>query len=990
MDYQSLSKEELISELHQLQQKYNSAFASFGTEIARHKQEIEYLGRDKVLLQAIINETADAIYVKDTQGRYILFNHAAEIFTGRKAEDVLCKDDTFLFSEEEAEVIMAGDRKVIEEGIVKTYEEFATSAQGEATTFLSTKGPVFSNGKPFGLFGIARNITERKRVEESLRKSEDLFHQAFHGSPSPMTIATRVDGRYIAVNNSFLRLIELDHDAVIGKKGDELGLIDSVERDKIRKVLQDKGQILNVEVLAKSKSGRPLYLLTSIENTELAGQQCTITTMLDITERKQIELILQEKTNEIEAQNEEYEQINEELTQTNQELFEAKEKAEESEETYRMLFESINDAVFISELTDDGLPGKFIRVNDIACQRLGYTQDELLNKTPFEISSEKAKQNLSHKIQNIVELKHAILETEHVTKDGKIIPVEVSTQIAQFKNKRIFHSIARDITDRNRAAEALKLSEDKFRKAFLINPDAITINRLADGTYVSINNGFTQIFEYSEDEVLGKTSREINMWHNYSDRALFVQGVQSKGSIKNFEAKFNSKSGKIIDGLVFSSIIELDGSPHILTITRDITDRKQAEIGLIEKAEEIEAQNEEYQQLNEELVQTNEELQEAKERAEQSDQLKTAFLQNMSHEIRTPMNAIMGFSDLLVKQYNNRAKLERFSQIINQRCADLLDIINGILDVAKIESGQLPVNIEECKLEPLFFEISLFFKEFQKRQNKDHINFNAQLNCGAYGTVIRADKVKIKQILINLISNAFKFTDNGNIEAGCKLDDNQKLVFYVSDTGIGIPPDKQDFIFERFAQLESTPGRLYGGTGLGLSIVKGLIDVLGGKIWLESVPEKGTTFYFNFPYETEDYLSHEQPLSNKQGEFNFSDKTVLIVEDDKYNVDYLKEVLEETGIEIIHSFYGSEAVQISKSQKLDIVLMDIRLPDIDGYSAVRMIRKYKPDLKIIAQTAYAASEDKEKAINSGCNDYISKPVKKDDLLSLISKHLTEQ
>jgi signal transduction histidine kinase len=432
-----------------------------------------------------------------------------------------------------------------------------------------------------------------------------------------------------------------------------------------------------------------------------------------------------------------------------------------------------------------------------------------------------------------------------------------------------------------------------------------------------------------------------------------------------------------------------DGSILWHGIISDITERKKAEIELKEKSDEIEMQNEEYQQLNKELIHTNEELKKAKEHAEQSDHLKTAFLQNMSHEIRTPMNAIMGFSELLVRQYNNKAKLEQYSQIITQRCADLLDIINEILDVAKIESGQLPVKIEECNLNSLFSEISAFFNGYLKRQEKQHLNFDVKINCGTHSTIIRADKIKVKQIFINLIDNAFKFTDHGEIQAGCILDNNQQLLFYVSDSGVGIPPDKQDFIFERFAQLEPTPGRIYGGTGLGLSIVKGLSDLLGGKIWLESVPKKGTTFYFNFPYEIVDCLPNEQIENVAQAKFNFSGKTILIVEDDQYNADYLKEVLDETGIKIIHTFYGNEAIQISKSQKLDLVLMDIRLPDIDGYTATQSIRKSKPDLKIIIQTAYAASEDKEKAIDTGCNDYISKPVKSDVLLSIIDKHLSD-
>lgn len=238
-------------------------------------------------------------------------------------------------------------------------------------------------------------------------------------------------------------------------------------------------------------------------------------------------------------------------------------------------------------------------------------------------------------------------------------------------------------------------------------------------------------------------------------------------------------------------------------------------------------------------------LEESKAKAEESDKLKTAFLQNMSHEIRTPMNAIMGFSELLVHYYNDKEKLEQFSNIINQRCEDLLAIINDILDIAKIESGQHNLKLEECNLENLFDELKLFFTEFQKKVNKENIEFRIIDSCPTEGCIIITDKIKLKQILINLINNAYKFTNNGSIEVGCTLNGNN-LHFYVSDTGIGIPLDKQKIIFDRFTQVQFDIKN--GGTGLGLSIVKGLVKLLGGTIGLKSEYGKGSTFSFTIPY----------------------------------------------------------------------------------------------------------------------------------------------
>lgn len=388
--------------------------------------------------------------------------------------------------------------------------------------------------------------------------------------------------------------------------------------------------------------------------------------------------------------------------------------------------------------------------------------------------------------------------------------------------------------------------------------------------------------------------------------------------------------------------------------------------------------------INEELSQINGELQIAKERAEESDRLKTAFLQNMSHEIRTPMNAIMGFSELLLQNANDKTKLKNFTDIINLRCNDLLDIINDILDISKIESGLLPVNIEEVNLSELFTDLFSFFKEYQKRINKQHIKFELH---APEDNMILTDSVKLKQIFINLISNAFKYTEEGKIEVGCRLEEKHNLLFYVSDTGIGIPTDKHQFIFDRFTQLNQIKKKNLGGTGLGLSIVKALVNLLGGKISLRSEPGKGSDFFFTIQYKpVQSYC--QQVISGKYyDEFYFSNKTILVVEDDPYNAEFIKEVLSNNGLGILEADNGKDAIEKSLSKNIDLILMDIRLPDISGYEAIYQIKRQKPSMKIIAQTAYASQDERQRALNAGCIDYLSKPTKKNALLLMLNEHL---
>jgi PAS domain S-box-containing protein len=502
-------------------------------------------------------------------------------------------------------------------------------------------------------------------------------------------------------------------------------------------------------------------------------------------------------------------------------------------------------------------------------------------------------------------------------------------------------------------------SEQHNQMLFEILPIGLALTKIT-GELVYVNKAFTDIIGYSEKEALKLTYWDITPQKYAEQEQQQLDSLNTTGFYGPYEKEYRHKSGKLIPVRLRGRIVIINDEKFIWSSFEDISEKKKYE----------------------------QELLFAKEKAEESDHLKTAFLQNMSHEIRTPMNAIMGFSDLLMNNFDDKPKLKMFSNIINQRCSDLLEIINDILDISKIESGQLPVNIEECNLIELFDELSDFFKEYQNRLGKQHINFSLKVQNQLPEIIISTDKIKLKQIFINLISNAFKFTDTGKIEGGCKFEENHKLVFYVSDTGIGIPSDKQATVFERFTQLHQSSRKNMGGTGLGLPIVKGLVGLLGGEIFLESESNKGSTFTFSFPYNTVSPFVHQPFVTRKQNYDGFVNKTILIVEDDYYNQEYLKEILSGTDLTILKAENGKEAVEISTSQPVDLVLMDIRLPDMDGYKATNQIKQHKPKLKIIAQTAYASHDERQKALYAGCDDYISKPTKKDLLLSMINNHLS--
>lgn len=282
--------------------------------------------------------------------------------------------------------------------------------------------------------------------------------------------------------------------------------------------------------------------------------------------------------------------------------------------------------------------------------------------------------------------------------------------------------------------------------------------------------------------------------------------------------------------------------------------RKEIEISLIKNENILKLRNQKYYDLNEKLIKssqdlkkTNTKLQKEKDRAEESDRLKTAFLQNMSHEIRTPMNAIIGFSDLLNDNFDNKPKLERFTQIINQRCEDLLNIINDILDIAKLESGQVPINIDVCHLNMLSQDLHNLFEDYETRNKNKNLSFQFEILSDLSKLSILTDQAKLKQIFTNLLNNACKFTHSGKITGTIKLDKKNNILFQITDTGIGIPEDKQIAIFDRFIRIEHASNKNIGGTGIGLSIVKGLVQLLGGDIHLKSELGKGSTFSVSFP-----------------------------------------------------------------------------------------------------------------------------------------------
>lgn len=374
------------------------------------------------------------------------------------------------------------------------------------------------------------------------------------------------------------------------------------------------------------------------------------------------------------------------------------------------------------------------------------------------------------------------------------------------------------------------------------------------------------------------------------------------------------------------------------------------------------------------------ELRIAKLKAQESDRLKTSFLANISHEIRTPMNGIVGFAEMINHEGLSPDIRKEYENIISLSSQQLLHIIDDIVDVSKIEANQLTFNNTACNINELISELNMFYERQLTHNKKSGIHLLSYKGLSDSESNINTDHARLRQILSNLLDNALKFTKCGEIKFGYSLNNDNFLQFFVEDTGIGIDEELYSIIFEYFRQADEGNTRTYGGVGLGLPIAKGLVRLLGGDISVESNKGIGTTFYFTHPYKSVKKKKIITEIKEEPVIYNWHNKVVLTVEDDELNYAFLKALISQTNATILRAETGYEALDICKSKTPDIILLDIRLPEMDGYEFTRQLRKSGIKTPIIAQTAYAMSEDKIKCLNAGCDDYIAKPLKKDELL----------
>lgn len=618
---------------------------------------------------------------------------------------------------------------------------------------------------------------------------------------------------------------------------------------------------------------------------------------------------------------------------------------------YKILSDASVDAIAIVE-------GDTIRyINKAFSETFGYGRKESKGNSIFNM--------LTSAVHDILEdalhtEDYAIFPTIGKRKDQSTFTAEV--HVEPCKELPYMAVIIRDISKRKALEKQLNRTETEYKQLFEDTKDAIYISS-KEGKFLDVNHAALDLLGYSKNEMLEMDI--LNLYAHPEDRKSFIQHIETKGAINDFEVQLVRKDNTIIDCLLSSSIRrnsegQITGYQGII---RDITDLKKTA-----------------------------DLKRAIAIAERSAEMKSQFLANMSHEIRTPLNAIFGITNLL--QDTTLSEQQRhYVDVVQSSTDHLLVLVNDILDLSKFEAGKLRLDPIEFSLDELLHELE---DTIDLRVAQKQLSFT--IKKGAHvPNYLLGDSVRLKQILLNLLSNAIKFTEEGEVELIVRLLEEKEhfvhLYFAVTDTGIGIPKDKQAIIFDSFTQGNDNTTRLFGGTGLGLAITKRLVEMQGGHITLRSEEGKGSTFSFTLKFAT---TTGEEYLLRKEAEHQYQvkdlgDLSILLVEDNKVNQFVTSETISKwgTGLHIELADNGQQALDKLKAQDFDIILMDVQMPIMDGHTATQKIRKEfdppKSKVPILAMTAFATAGEADRCIASGMDDYIPKPFNPKNLYNKIAE-----
>ncbi|PKP20212.1 MAG: hypothetical protein CVU05_09615 [Bacteroidetes bacterium HGW-Bacteroidetes-21] len=895
-------------------------FIGITRNVNERHQLLKKIEESEKLFRQLTENSPSSIFIYQDE-KLVYANPATQKLTGFSDKELLQMNFWDIVSPEHIEIVkLRGLQRQKGADIINNYEFCIITKNGEKKWIDYTGALITFNGKPAGIGNIV-DITQIKETEFALRKNEEKLLDLFEMAVDGI-ITGDIEGKITGFNTRAEEITGIQRKQILGKHLTNLFSAKVMKENPLRFDLLDEGKMLvNQRSLTK-----PTGEVVVIEmNSRRMPDKSYHAFIRDITNRIKTEKDLE----------------------TNREKF-------------YTVFEKTQSPIFIIDEN-----GNYIDANNAGLAFMETDKKGLLKMNVTSTIQEKTSAKLILDKHTKLWKSGGTIETNYSI-NGKIKTLLLTITPTLIDQKKQIYGIGTDITEQNRYLKALSESEEKFRHMSDNIADGITI--IDNHKIIYTNQRLSEITGHSPEELIHIKGIDLAApWEKSRIKKIMSDAQTSKKIISELEFSIISKSGE--EKYLYNRYSGSATNPsRSYIITTDITDRKKIEKELIQK-------NAEYKKLNLELSN-------AITKAQESDKLKSAFMANMSHEIRTPLNAIMGFSEMLKKKNLPFEKVESYASVINQGGSHLLNLINDIIDVSKIEAGQMTLFLGEVNVNSLFKETFHFFDHTARKKGLEF-----HLEIPEKTTKISGDETKLKQILNNLISNAIKFTEYGEVRFGYTIEESS-LVIFVKDTGIGIKKEEIPLIFERFRQLETNQSNNFPGTGLGLSIVNGLVSLMQGEIKVSSTLFRGSVFEITIPFEAMDKKRREESEnSTYDHESDLSKYTLLVAEDESLSRLLVHEILQPTGIQIIDAKDGEEAIEFAIKQKVHLVLMDMGLPKIDGYLASQEIRKIMPLVPIIGCSAYAFGSDKDKAIKSGCNEFITKPYQMEQLIGLISNYL---